>query len=62
MICLLLTGPKSVLDFSTKEEWNGEEAQREDIICKLPEAEIALAQGGAVADARRRIEVTERSY
>lgn len=27
LICPLLSGPKSVLDLATKEEWNGEEAQ-----------------------------------
>jgi putative transposase len=34
----------------------------EDIIGKLREAEIVLAQGGTVADACRRIGVTEQSY
>ena len=34
----------------------------EDIIGKLREAEILLAQGGTVADACRRIGVTEQSY
>jgi hypothetical protein len=27
LICPLLSGPFSVLDFATKEEWNGKEAQ-----------------------------------
>ncbi len=27
MICPLLSGPKSVLDLATKEEWNGAETQ-----------------------------------
>lgn len=34
----------------------------EDIIGKLREAEIVLAQGGTVVDACRRIGVTEQSY
>jgi transposase-like protein len=34
----------------------------EEIIGKLREAEIVLAQGGTVADACRRISVTEQSY
>lgn len=34
----------------------------EDIIGKLREAEIVLAQGGTFADACRRIGVTEQSY
>jgi transposase-like protein len=34
----------------------------EEIIGKLREAEIVLAQGGTVADAYRRIGVTEQSY
>ncbi len=34
----------------------------EDIIGKLREAEIVLAQGSTVADACRRIGVTEQSY
>jgi len=33
-----------------------------EIICKLREAEIVLAQGGTVADACRLIGVTEQSY
>lgn len=36
--------------------------KREEIIGKLREGEIVLAQGGTVADACRRISVTERSY
>ena len=27
MICPLLSGPISILELATKEEWNGEEAQ-----------------------------------
>lgn len=34
----------------------------EEIIGKLREAEIVLAQGGAVVDACRRIGVTEQTY
>ena len=34
----------------------------EEIISKLREAEIVLAQGGTVSDACRRIGVTEQSY
>jgi hypothetical protein len=34
----------------------------EEIICKLRGAEIVLAQGGKMADACRRIGVTEQSY
>lgn len=34
----------------------------EEIIGKLREAEIVLAQGGVVADACRRIGVTEQTY
>ena len=40
-------------------EW---EHKPEEIIGKLREAEIVLAQGGTVADACRRIGVTEQSY
>lgn len=40
----------------------GKKHQPEDIIGKLREAEIVLAQGGTVADACRRIGVTEQSY
>ena len=48
---------------ATEEEWNGKEAQAgKDIISKLREAEIVLAQGGTVADACRWIGVTEQSY
>lgn len=34
----------------------------EEIIGKLREAEIVLAQGGAVSDACRRIGITEQTY
>ena len=34
----------------------------EEIIGKLREAEIVLAQGGTTADACRRIAVTEQTY
>ena len=40
----------------------GKKHQPEEIIGKLREAEIMLAQGGTVADACRRIGVTEQSY
>lgn len=40
----------------------GKKHQPEEIIGKLREAEIVLAQGSAVADACRRIGVTEQSY
>ncbi len=40
----------------------GRKHQPEEIISKLREAEIVLAQGGTVADACRRIGVTEQSY
>lgn len=46
LICPLLSGPKSGLDLVTKEARNGEEAQPEEIIGKLREAEIVLAQEG----------------
>ena len=36
--------------------------QLEEIIGKLREAEIVLSQGGSVADASRRIGVTEQTY
>ncbi len=58
----LLSGPFSILERATKEEWNGEEEQPEDIIGKLREAEIVLAQGGTVVDAFRRSGVTGQSY
>jgi putative transposase len=45
-----------------KEFGNGQEAQPEEIIGNLREAEIILAQGGATADACRRIAVTEQTY
>lgn len=53
MICPRLSGPISILELAAKEEWN---------IGKLREAEIALEQGGTVADACRRIGATEQSY
>ena len=40
----------------------GKHHKPEEIIGKLREAEIVLAQGGTVADACRRIGVTEQSY
>jgi putative transposase len=40
----------------------GKKHQPEEIIGKLRETEIVLAQGGTVADACRRIGVTEQSY
>lgn len=40
----------------------GKKHQPEEIIGKLREAEIVLAQGGTLADACRRIGVTEQSY
>lgn len=40
----------------------GKKHKPEEIIGKLREAEIVLAQGGTVADASRRIGVTEQSY
>ena len=40
----------------------GKKHNPEEIIGKLREAEIVLAQGGAVADACRRIGVTEQTY
>ena len=42
-------------------EWDGEETQARRDHRKLCEAEIVLAQGGTVADACRRIGVTEQS-
>jgi putative transposase len=40
----------------------GRRHKPEEIIGKLREAEIVLSQGGSVADASRRIGVTEQSY
>lgn len=40
----------------------GKKHKSEEIIGKLCEAEIVLAQGGTVSDACRRIGVTEQSY
>jgi transposase-like protein len=40
----------------------GKKHKPEEIIGKLREAEIVLAQGGTVADASRRIGVTVQSY
>ena len=40
----------------------GKKHKPEEIIGKLREAEIVLAQGGTVSDACRRIGVTEQSY
>ena len=40
----------------------GKRHKPEEIIGKLREAEIVLAQGGTVSDACRRIGVTEQSY
>ena len=40
----------------------GKRHKPEEIIGKLREAEIVLAQGGTIADACRRIAVTEQTY
>jgi transposase InsO family protein len=40
----------------------GKKHQPEESVGQLREAEIVLAQGGTVADACRRIGVTEQSY
>ena len=40
----------------------GKKHKPEEIIGKLREAEIVLAQGGTTADACRRIAVTEQTY
>ena len=40
----------------------GKRHKPKEIIGKLREAEIILAQGGAIADACRRIAVTEQTY
>ena len=40
----------------------GKRHNPEEIIGKLREAEIVLAQGGTTADASRRIAVTEQTY
>ena len=40
----------------------GKKHKPEEIIGKLREAEIVLAQGGTTADACRRISVTEQTY
>jgi hypothetical protein len=40
----------------------GKRHKREEIIGKLREAEIVLAQGGTAADACRRIAVAEQTY
>ena len=40
----------------------GRRHQPEEVICKLREAEIVLSQGGSVADASRRIGVTQQTY
>jgi transposase-like protein len=45
---------------ATKKEWKGKETQ--EIIGKLRKSEIVLAHGRTVADACRRIGVTERSF
>jgi transposase-like protein len=40
----------------------GRRHQPEEVIGKLREAEIVLSQGGSVADASRRIGVTQQTY
>ena len=40
----------------------GRRHQPEEVIGKLREAEIVLSQGGSVADASRRIGVTQHTY
>ena len=40
----------------------GRSHQPEEVIGKLREAEIVLSQGGSVADASRRIGVTQQTY
>jgi transposase-like protein len=57
----LLSGPKSLLFWTTKEfgNWQKAQAGRDH---RLREAEIVLAQGGTVPDACRRLGVTEQTY
>ena len=63
MIFALLSDPKSMLFWMMKESENAiQEAQFEEIIGKLREAEIVLAQGASTAEACRRIAVSEQTY
>ncbi|UNC12926.1 transposase [Acidiphilium multivorum] len=48
--------------FRMKEGRDGRNHKPEEIIDKLREPEIALAEGGTVVDACRRIGITEPSY
>jgi putative transposase len=63
VICPLLSGPKSLLFWTVKEIGNASKKHKpEEIIGKLREAEIVLAQGGSAAEACRRIAVSEQTY
>ena len=63
MIFALLSDPKSMLFWMMKESENAiQEAQFEEIIGKLREAEIVLAQGASTAEACRQIAVSEQTY
>lgn len=62
LICLLLRSPISVLEMATTEEWTARKHKPEEVIGELRKAEIVPARGGTVADACRRIGVTEQSY
>ena len=62
MICPLQSGPKVNLDWTLKETEHGQEHGPEEIIGKLREAEIVMAQGGTASDACRWIGVSEQTY
>ena len=62
LICPLLSDPKSLLFGSCKGLEVGKRHNPEEIIGKLREAEIVLAQGGTTGDACRRIAIAEQTF
>ena len=61
--CPLLSNPKPMLFWIMKEIGNASKKHRpEEIVGKLREAEIVLAQGGSAAEASRWIAVSEQTY
>lgn len=55
MICPPLSGPETMIVWTAKGTLNAEQALPEEIIGKLREVEIVLAQGASTAEACRRI-------
>ena len=61
LICPLLSGPKLMIFWMTKEIWNAEQEESPGRD-KLREAEVVLVQGDTIAEACRRIAISEQTY